>query len=195
MDPLGPTAWSVRSVRKFQIPFWYPQYTQKSEHLEENTLSTHFIKWIDLNTLFVCTYFPTTLPSQTPLSTRKFGQAGYSTFSSSCPPPGIWVGKFYRWIPNYPSWASHDRFFFSEEMYFFLAFLVCHCTLRRNSSPHCILSSLSAFCQSSMEWTSYANAGGFPFTGLDIYWLHCLNAADSGDFPFTGRQSQLSPLS
>ncbi len=36
-----------------------------------------------LNPLFVCTKFHTILTFQTPLSTRKFGRAGYFTLSSS----------------------------------------------------------------------------------------------------------------
>ena len=33
----------------------YPQYTQKSEHLKQNTLSTQFMKWVEL-TPFLCVH-------------------------------------------------------------------------------------------------------------------------------------------
>ena len=51
---------------------WYPQCTHKSEHLEENTMSTQFMKRVPL----------------TPLSALKFGRAGYSTFPEPPRPPG-----------------------------------------------------------------------------------------------------------
>ncbi len=42
------------------IPYPYtlisPIHTQKSEFLEEKALSTHFMKWVDLIPLFVCTH-------------------------------------------------------------------------------------------------------------------------------------------
>ncbi len=60
-----------------------------SEHFKENTLSTRFMTLVNLTPLFVCTHFSTTLPFRTPLSTRKFGRAGYSTFSSSRPPGDV----------------------------------------------------------------------------------------------------------
>ncbi len=59
-----------------------PIHTKKSQHLKQNTL----LKCVDFTPLFVCTHFRTTLPFQTPLSTRKFGRAGYSTFSSTRSP-------------------------------------------------------------------------------------------------------------
>ena len=67
-----------------EVEVWFIFYS--SMMVNESTLSTCFMTLVDLTPLFVCTRFHTTLAFQTPLLTRKFGRAGYSTFSSSRQP-------------------------------------------------------------------------------------------------------------
>ncbi len=44
----------------FHTPL-YPQYTQKSDQLQENTHSTHFMKWMDFNNPPFCVHTSTQL--------------------------------------------------------------------------------------------------------------------------------------
>ncbi len=55
--------WIIHTLR-------YPQCTQKSEHLKQNTLSTHFMKWVDLTPF--CVY---TLPHNFAFSNPPFPHA------------------------------------------------------------------------------------------------------------------------
>ena len=48
------------------FPYTLISSIYKSEHLKENTLSTHFIKWVNLTPLFVCTHFFSSSPPPPP---------------------------------------------------------------------------------------------------------------------------------
>ena len=71
---------------------------------------------------------------------------------------------------------------------------------KKQLSPLCIIISVSllpisnwvGWLNPGKSWCSYATApGDFLFTGLDITWVYCINAAD---LPFTGLECQLTLL-
>ncbi len=84
--------WNVlMKIKKFpQISIHfdnYQQYTQKSEHLKENTLSAHFMNWVHSRPFSVYTLFRFKPPFHTQIWTSWLVH-----FSLSRPPPG--------WVPN-----------------------------------------------------------------------------------------------
>ena len=76
----------------------YPQYTQKSEHLKQNTLPTPFMKWVDLTPPFVWTHFHTTLPFSDPSFHMQ-----------------IWTSWLLHFFLNPPPWGRMEETFTSSK--------------------------------------------------------------------------------
>ncbi len=87
----------IMKIRPFPHIFhtlWYPQYTQKSEHLKENTLSTHFMKRIDLTPPFLCVHTPTQLwRFISPFPHANLDKLVIPLFSKATPSPGYTLLK------------------------------------------------------------------------------------------------------
>ncbi len=137
---------------------WYPQYTQKCEHLKGNTLSTHFMTWMDLTPLFVCTHFHTTLPFQTTVSTRKIGRAGNSTFSSIRPPPDA--------EQPCPSWIFSISYFKKILQFLGASYNICFSSLGKDT---CIM--VLDFSFTTNTWvTCLAEFVGFAIRYLGLLY-------------------------
>ncbi len=60
---------------------------------ENSTLSTHFMKWVDLNLIFVCTHFHTTLPFKAPPFHTQIWTSWLLHFFLNSPPRDTGKGK------------------------------------------------------------------------------------------------------